>query len=50
MLNLLKTHFGFNQFRPLQEEIIGCGMAQKDAFVLMPTGAGKQKFTLCGWS
>ena len=41
MLNLLKTHFGFDQFLPLQEEIIQWVMSQKDALVLMPTGGGK---------
>ena len=41
MLNLLKTHFGFDQFLPLQEEIIRWVLAQKDALVLMPTGGGK---------
>jgi len=38
MLKLLKTHFGFDQFRPLQEEIIREVMAGRDALVLMPTG------------
>ena len=41
MLNLLKTHFGFDQFLPLQEEIIRWVLAEKDALVLMPTGGGK---------
>lgn len=41
MLNLLKTHFGFDQFLPLQEEIIRWVTSKKDAFVLMPTGGGK---------
>ncbi|MGA8572849.1 MAG: DNA helicase RecQ [Desulfobaccales bacterium] len=41
MLNLLKTHFGFDQFLPLQEEIIRRVISRQDAFVLMPTGGGK---------
>ena len=41
LLNLLKAHFGYGQFRPLQEEIIRHVLSGKDALVLMPTGGGK---------
>lgn len=37
----LKTHFGFEAFRPLQEEIIHTVLKQQDALVVMPTGGGK---------
>lgn len=40
-LKLLKKHFGYEQFRPLQAEVISHVMAGKDALVLMPTGGGK---------
>src|SRR6059036_847099 len=37
----LKRHFGHDQFRPLQREIISDALAGRDVFVLMPTGGGK---------
>jgi ATP-dependent DNA helicase RecQ len=37
----LKKVFGFDSFRPLQEEIIRDTLAGKDVFAVLPTGGGK---------
>jgi ATP-dependent DNA helicase RecQ len=41
LIATLKKHFGYDQFRPLQREIISDSLAGRDVFVLMPTGGGK---------
>ncbi|MDA8431432.1 MAG: DNA helicase RecQ [Nitrospiraceae bacterium] len=41
MLNTLRTVFGFQAFRPNQEEIIRSILAGRDVFAVMPTGGGK---------
>jgi ATP-dependent DNA helicase RecQ len=41
LLHLLKEHFGFTSFRPLQENIIRDALAGRDVLALLPTGGGK---------
>jgi ATP-dependent DNA helicase RecQ len=37
----LKRYFGFDSFRPLQEEIVRDVLAGRDVFAVLPTGGGK---------
>ncbi len=41
LLSLLKEHFGYASFRPLQEDIMRDALAGKDVVALLPTGGGK---------
>ncbi len=41
VLATLRRYWGFDALRPLQEEAIAAGLAQRDSLVVLPTGGGK---------
>ena len=40
-LEILKEHWGYEAFRPMQEEIIASALDGRDTLALLPTGGGK---------
>ncbi|MCU0797930.1 MAG: DNA helicase RecQ [Akkermansiaceae bacterium] len=41
LADLLKRHFGYDSFRPLQRDIMEQALADRDTLAILPTGAGK---------
>jgi ATP-dependent DNA helicase RecQ len=41
LLEVLSRHWGYDSFRPLQEEAMNASLVGRDSLVVMPTGGGK---------
>lgn len=41
LLSILRQHWGYGTFRPLQREAIDCVTSGRDSVVVLPTGGGK---------
>jgi ATP-dependent DNA helicase RecQ len=41
ILHVVRRYWGFDRLRPLQQEAIQAGLAQRDSVVVLPTGGGK---------
>src|SRR5215212_8757515 len=41
LLDTISRHWGYDSFRPLQEEAMGAVLDRRDSLVVMPTGGGK---------
>ena len=40
-LDILKRYWGYDSFRPVQEDVIRCVLSGQDVLALLPTGGGK---------
>ncbi|MBQ2373297.1 MAG: RecQ family ATP-dependent DNA helicase, partial [Bacteroidales bacterium] len=40
-LDILKEYWGYDSFRPMQEEIVSAALDGKDVLAILPTGGGK---------
>lgn len=51
LFSRLKQTFGYDEFRPLQREIMEDSLAGRDVLAILPTGAGKSLcFSSPRWS
>ena len=41
MLAVLKEYWGYDSFRPRQEDIVNAALAGRDVLAILPTGGGK---------